>query len=218
MMLWLLADTSTTGNVLMAVAVVLLIVLVVANGRRQQKRRDQDKALAPQEKLERMRQTNQTRNDLRQMMVELEELTRRFSAQLDAKSRRLERLLDEADQKIAELNEATAPEGDPVHQIGDNPDRPSRKAPAGPPDPGGPRVTVNRNDPTRPPRVMGGKSAANGDTGVDDQSDAHQPDVLSQRIFQMSDAGRSSIEIARDLDEQVGKVELILALREGQQR
>ncbi len=34
----------------------------------------------------------------------------------------------------------------------------------------------------------------------------------------MSDAGRSSIEIARDLDEQVGKVELILALRQGQQQ
>lgn len=218
MMLWLLADTTTTGNVLMAVAVLLLIVLVVANGRRHQKRRDQDKALGPQEKLERMRQTNQTRNDLRQMMVELEELTRRFSAQLDAKSRRLERLLDEADQKIAELNEATAPEGQSVHQIGDNPERRARKSSDRANGSKRAEVNIANPDTPRPPRVIGSRAARNNDARSGDEGGPPPPDVLSQRIFEMSDAGRSSIEIARDLDEQVGKVELILALRQGQQQ
>ncbi len=38
-------------------------------------------------------------------------------------------------------------------------------------------------------------------------------DALTQNVYELSDAGRSSLEIAQRLDEQVGKIELILALR-----
>lgn len=38
-------------------------------------------------------------------------------------------------------------------------------------------------------------------------------DPLAKSVYELADAGRSSIEIARELDEQVGKVDLILALR-----
>ncbi len=40
------------------------------------------------------------------------------------------------------------------------------------------------------------------------------PDPLTKAVYAQADAGRTSTEIARELDEQVGKVELILALRE----
>ncbi len=40
------------------------------------------------------------------------------------------------------------------------------------------------------------------------------PDPLTKAVYAQADAGRTSIEIARELDEQVGKVDLILALRE----
>lgn len=46
---------------------------------------------------------------------------------------------------------------------------------------------------------------------------ARQPrpiDPLTRVIYQQADAGLSPVEIAQQLDEQVGKVELILALRE----
>jgi len=39
------------------------------------------------------------------------------------------------------------------------------------------------------------------------------PDLMRE-IYQLADAGNTSLEIARELDEQVGKVELILALRD----
>ena len=39
-------------------------------------------------------------------------------------------------------------------------------------------------------------------------------DPLTQTIYELTDTGRSPLEIAKALDEQIGKVELILALRE----
>jgi hypothetical protein len=39
-------------------------------------------------------------------------------------------------------------------------------------------------------------------------------DPLATAVYRLSDAGRKPVEIARELQEQVGKVELILALRE----
>lgn len=46
-----------------------------------------------------------------------------------------------------------------------------------------------------------------------DVDDDEKPDELSMRVYRMADQGRPPIEIARNLNEQVGKVELILALR-----
>ena len=39
-------------------------------------------------------------------------------------------------------------------------------------------------------------------------------DQLTEEIYELADAGRNPVQIAQHLDEQVGKVELILALRE----
>ncbi len=39
------------------------------------------------------------------------------------------------------------------------------------------------------------------------------PDPLTLAVYQRADCGLTTVEIARELDEQVGKVELILALR-----
>ncbi|UCD74840.1 MAG: hypothetical protein JSV91_13765 [Phycisphaerales bacterium] len=40
-------------------------------------------------------------------------------------------------------------------------------------------------------------------------------DPLTRSVYELADAGRNPVEIARELDEQIGKVELILALRRG---
>jgi hypothetical protein len=39
-------------------------------------------------------------------------------------------------------------------------------------------------------------------------------DPVVRRVYELSDAGRAPAEIARELDEHIGKVELILALRQ----
>ncbi len=47
---------------------------------------------------------------------------------------------------------------------------------------------------------------------------SHDPprpsDPLTQGVYELADTGRSPLEIAQQMDEQVGKVELILALRD----
>lgn len=47
----------------------------------------------------------------------------------------------------------------------------------------------------------------------DPPSENDAPDPLSREVYKLADAGHSSMEIARKLSEQIGKVELILALR-----
>ncbi|MCH8152106.1 MAG: hypothetical protein IH830_07010 [Planctomycetes bacterium] len=48
---------------------------------------------------------------------------------------------------------------------------------------------------------------------------SHDPprplDPLTQGVYELADTGRSPLEIAQQMDEQIGKVELILALRQG---
>ena len=47
------------------------------------------------------------------------------------------------------------------------------------------------------------------------QEPALPTDPLTRAVYDLADAGRNHVEIARELDEQIGKVELILALRQG---
>ena len=85
--------------------------------------------LTPREQLERMKQQRGVRGDLKEIMAEVEQLARRFSAQLDAKTHHLERLIDEADQRIERLERARpAKHRRPTQTIGGirNPTRTTR--------------------------------------------------------------------------------------------
>lgn len=141
------------------------VVLVTTWAMMRLRQRRQRTASAPtaSEQLERNRQARGLRGDLEQVMVEVEQLAKRFSAQLDAKSVRLEKLIEQADQRIATLQKLETPDADP-------PPQPQQQAPA--------------------------------------------DDELTQNVYRLADAGNDSIEIARTLGEHVGKVELILALRQ----
>ena len=107
--------------------------------------------------------------------VELHDTARRLSAQLDNKAQRLEKLIEEADQRIAALRSDS---GGTPPATGAIPPYAAAAAPA----------------------------PSNG---------AQRTDPLTEEIYELADAGRTSVEIAQHLDEQVGKVELILALRAG---
>jgi len=156
--------------------------------------------LDPHERIERMKQMGGMRNDLQSMMVELEELTRRFSAQLDNKANRLERLLDQADERIEELRRLQGEGGATAKGRDDRDaattrsvDRPARSAPAAPPTSGPVEVPASASD------------SSSGGGGAE---------TLADEVYRLADEGREPGEIARELDEHVGKVELILALRQ----
>ena len=157
---------STLAPYLMVAGIALLIFVLWHNVR---KRVSRHADLDPREKVERDKQVNGMKNDLRTMMVELDELTRRFGAQLDAKAMKLERLIEQADERIAKLN------GSPAEaEI----ERPREAAGSGPP--AGPEP----------------------------------PDPLADNVYRLADAGKDTGKIARQLNEHIGKVELILALRQ----
>jgi len=125
------------------------------------------------EQVERYRQQDGLKGDLETLMVEVEQLARDFSARLDAKAVHLEKLIREADEKIAQLRSAG----------------PANRPP-------GPRS----QDPEA--------AKPNGVANVEPAEDR-----LTTSIYALADDGLAAEEIARKLDEHVGKVELILALR-----
>ena len=165
---------SMLPQLMMAAGAALAIVVVLRSLRQRAARQGggDEEAVRPSQRADRARQSQQMQGDLRQMMVELEDLTRRFSAQLDAKSMRLERLLEEADQKIDELRRLQQPLA--TSRTPGEPATPPAPEPAPAPEP---------NDP------------------------------LAAQIYRLADAGKRPLDIARQLDEHVGKVELILNLR-----
>ncbi len=176
MTMWLLAADSSgwldLPTMLMIAGVVLLGLLLLVNTRRKIAK-GQAEQLTPRERMERAKQTEGMKDDLRQMMVELEDLTRRFSSQLDAKSARLERLIDEADRKIEQLHQ---PDGGQA---------------------------AERCEPEPASEQTGGEAPA-------DESPA---DPLAAEVCSLADQGYTAFDIARQLKQHIGTVELILALR-----
>ena len=167
---------------LMLAGIVLLTAILIVNLRRRQGRSGEQ--LTAHERVERSKQVGGTRNDLRNMMVELEELTRRFGAQLDAKSIRLEKLLDEADKKIAALQAAERGESPSPAPVATEANEDAA-------------MELARRDAAEPPA-----SNAN--------------DRLSADVCRLADEGLSAARIADRLSEPIGKIELILALRQSE--
>jgi DNA-directed RNA polymerase specialized sigma24 family protein len=128
--------------------------------------------------------------DVESMRDDLLETVRSLASQLENRVHELETLLEEADQRLALLNESLATTIGP-HAA------PSPGAPAPPAPPASPAAPAARAADWAPALAS-----------------IEELDPLRRAIFDMADAGRTPLEIARALNEQVGKVELILALRQ----
>lgn len=124
---------------------------------------------------------------LQALLAEVEETSRRLTAQLDNRYTRLEQLLAEADEKIDRLQTLVGAAKDP-----------DAAAPAA----GGvlPAVISDAEEMLQRLRQERGAPAA-----IDDP--AYQP------IYSLADRGKSPREIAQELGRQPGEIELILALR-----
>lgn len=164
------ADLPSGASVYVLLAGIALVALSLLMRLRKRRQRQGLEPTA-QEKVERMRQLRGMRGDLEDLMVEIEALARRFSAQLDAKSLQLEKLIEEADRRIERLAGAAGPQ-----------ERPR-----------------GLGDPQTPPP----------------SPEAIAPDdALARAIHDLADQGVAAADIASRLGEHIGKVELILALRD----
>jgi hypothetical protein len=115
---------------------------------------------------------------MQNVLVEMSEMARQISAQLDTRTAKLEALIREADEKIAALGNASSP------------------APAPTPSPSKPR-----------PMPLA--------TELPISTSADQPilDPGHALVYALADKGRTSKEIAQELNRPSGEIELILALR-----
>jgi hypothetical protein len=131
------------------------------------------------------------RNVERQMqnlLVELSEMARQISAQLDTRSQKLEMLIQHADERIAALKQI--PQQHPPQKAFEAPVQRTWTEPA-------PSMTRNIPIPEPTPDPV------------------EQP---HQAVYALADQGKNAAEIARELDRPRGEVELILALRPAGQR
>ncbi len=121
--------------------------------------------------------------EIQELATDLEELAERLAARLDEKAARIERLIAEADERLAKL------EGRDVVEERRTESRPTpSSAPA-----------VSALEPKTPARFVAARDL--------------DPDPVTREICRLADKGATPAEIAKQLDEQIGKVQLILALR-----
>ena len=205
------------SDTLMIAGIALMAFMLLLNLRKRLKA-DANK-LKPREQIEQTRQHQGMRDDLNQMMIELEALARRFGAQLDAKAIELEQLIDEAETAAQQLrnlkgNEPKPPRVVSVSAASANQTE-STSAHNKTKTPSSPRSRI-----TTPPRSSNSNQQS---TDNDNEAtlarviraEAGGDDPLRRRVYELADNGSTPIQIAQGLNEDVGKVELILALRAG---
>lgn len=138
-------------------------------------------ATAPKFSLARQREVE---GQMQNLLVELSEMARQITAQLDTRAAKLELLIKEADEKLEALRKAGAPPLTPLpppppELFVPNDAQPEAEAPAAPLPPAAPEM-----------------------------------DRRHAEVYRLADEGQSAIEIARRVNRPTGEVELILALRQ----
>jgi len=176
------------ADLLLPVGVVLVITSFLMILRKSRKTK-QGPNLEARAHMEKLRQQAPMRSDMEALKVEIEQLTRRMSGMLDNKAARIEALLDEADRTIVRLEQAQNASANATvgaSQVG-------QQAVSD--------IAVQETAEARP--------------AADVESTPPQlpQDELSDRINALADQGMPPEVIARELDEYIGKVELILSLR-----
>lgn len=178
-----LNDLPITSIVVPLLGVLLIIVGMMMGIRK--KRRRFDAQGSARGRVEELRHKQAVRGDLEQLMAEVEQLAKRFGTQLDAKTMQMERLIEEADQKIAELRQLEQARRD--------------------------AQTLQSPEPSS---LRSQASSIHPPSPIPHPPSPSPDDALKRSVCALADRGLDPIEIARQLNEHVGKVELILALRQ----
>jgi hypothetical protein len=148
-------------------------------------------------------QQRSVEREMSNLLVELSEMTRQLSAQLDTRSAKLEELMRQADQKITELR-----------TLGFLPANPDVMPP--PPAPGASHSPPAADGASDYPLARLGLIPADA-AGVPSRggaaTDRSQADARNAQIYAFIDQGLTPQEIAQRLGQLTGEVELILKLR-----
>ena len=188
----LIAALFEKTDLVLAAGLTMVISGLVWSYKKRRRTQASHPTLTPNEQIERNRQMRGVRGDLESLMVEIEQFSKRLSSHLDAKAAAMEMLLKQVDTRIAELKRLTG-NGQSTgsgtsaqrHEKDIEDDDPFREPP----------------QPAEPAKHRSAPSAQ------------LPEDALSRSVYQLADQGLDAYTIAQRLQEHVGKIELILALR-----
>jgi len=147
-------------------------------------------------------------DDVDAKMAEILETVQELSARLNNRAVRLEQLIDEADRRLEQLSK-------PLSYSASQLDQSSMDAPRDPDNEDSCLSSSNENQ-THVTAINDEKHNQSSETSK--TREAPPLDPLSKSVYELSDEGKDPVTIASELDEQVGKVELILALRPAEER
>lgn len=202
-------------NILLVGGVLLMVIIMMRSLRKKTKndRRRMNTQGTPDERIAQIHANAQSSMDPpRRLMVEAEEMARQLGAVLDNKAARLELLIEEADKKLAALNRTLV-----GSSIGAQPSElPTQSQPA-------PSRTI---DPTLLDRARLEQDLAERQSRVAGRIDPSpleptepepaEPQSTQSKVIELAETGLSNIEIAHQLNQPIGQVELILNLRKHQ--
>ncbi|MFQ5804893.1 MAG: hypothetical protein ACE5I3_00420 [Phycisphaerae bacterium] len=169
-------------TVLMVLCAIVIMVMLL---RRHQFRATTGRDVA-REQLARIRDQHRLRESMDQLLVELEEVSRRVGAQVDTKFAKLDAVIRDADDRIARLEQM-------LGRHGTEPSQPA--APAKP----AAQAALEGGAKDEPPPAK--------------CPDPEPADPRFRRVYELVDAGASPIKAAEELGMPLGEVELILNLR-----
>ncbi len=163
----------------------------------------------PREHIQQIKRKVSDREDSGVAEATAQRRLQQMAAQLDNRAERLQQLMDQADRKMAELEEFLEHTATGKQAYGGA----ATPAPA-----------VSRSQtPTRTGRPDNAKPTPGRsvrEVASNDQVDRAAPaqprvslDPLTEAVYELADKGQNPIDIARALEEQTGKIELILSLR-----
>lgn len=182
MQLFLLQSSSSPLGTWGAIAFGVLTIIYVVFIRPMRAKKDPLEKSAPDPRLARQRGVER---DMSNLLVELSEMARQMTAQLDTRAAKLEALIREADEKLAALQVASA--GHTGHSVGN-------------------QVLIEA-------KVLESHAVPMGESrrALPDQPSA--PDPRHAEVYDLADDGQTAQDIARQTGRPRGEVELILALR-----
>ncbi len=207
-------------------AATLALILVAVTMLRRHQFRTTSLRDAAREQLARLRDQREVQAALDDLLVQLEEVSRRVAAQVETRYAKLESVIRDADQRIARLEALTRAVGSgPTPGVGAypagglGPSAGAVDAPVFQPGLGAPAVVaagdppalVTPRGPTAPPNAP---PTALPKAPPPGPAEAGAPrSERFRRIYEMADAGASALAIADALQIPLGEVELILGLR-----
>ena len=205
------AENSLLPNILIIGAMVMLVFLMMRALRKtsQQNRSRANTMGTPSERIAEIRdQAEQSMEPGRKLMVDAEDIARRLGAALDNKAARLELLIEEADTKLDQLNRAVARSDAPATDSNEV-STPPTSTPTRTIDPALlDRARVEQDIEERQTRVAGRIAP------VSTPPTPPEPEItISDQIQALALQGKSSREIATELAQPIGQVELILNLQ-----